>query len=253
MQKLQFAIALPNDNGSHRHVTARAYLAALRTAQAHPDEYFRESFCSRRDYITGAGIVRQHWDMVRAKHAAQWQRVNVWGSAAPLQIDYPIVRRIDNILDKYQTIRGSGIELELVSHQDSSPDLPPFKILDVFTEDNRLFKVEEFTDYAATWSGYLLTDLSETPFDSQPYIVNLLATDGLKDLDGAKFSDANGKAYWGYQPVLVVIIRCLNALALDLPIAVSCEIFGKYADAYGVENNDGMNETLSPLEQCLLS
>ena len=35
MQKLQFA--LPNDNGSHRHLTALAYLAALRTAQAHPD------------------------------------------------------------------------------------------------------------------------------------------------------------------------------------------------------------------------
>ena len=111
MQKLQFAIALPNDNGSHRHVTARAYLAALRTAQAHPDEYFRESFCSRRDYITGAGIVRQHWDMVRAKHAAQWQRVNIWGKGSRA------AKRAQALRDSHATCKWCGRPIQTERQQ----------------------------------------------------------------------------------------------------------------------------------------
>lgn len=50
-------------------VTARAYLAALRAAQANPTATFDRSFRGRWA-ATGAEIVREHYDMLHKRWAA---------------------------------------------------------------------------------------------------------------------------------------------------------------------------------------
>lgn len=63
----QYCIAL----GDNRRVTPRAYLAALRMAQANLDATFAESFTSSWIPATGAEIVSQWRTMLRAKWASQ--------------------------------------------------------------------------------------------------------------------------------------------------------------------------------------
>lgn len=62
---MKFAIGL----GDGKSVTARAYLAALRQAQANPTATFDRSFCGQWA-ATGAEIVREHYAMLHKRWAA---------------------------------------------------------------------------------------------------------------------------------------------------------------------------------------
>lgn len=185
-------------------------------------------------------------------------KIDVWGGGQPNRLNYPVVNKKQWVIDKYQSIRGSGLELDLVS-QDGYTDrnLQAFQILDIFTEDNRLFKIEEKLGGSTNWTGYLLTDLSEEPYEQKPYQVKGVSADCLKDLQGYKYVNSAGKAYWGYQTVMEVIINCLNVLELELNLAVSCEIFAVYPDLVTslgtIVNNDGMDKNANPLQQAYVN
>jgi hypothetical protein len=181
-------------------------------------------------------------------------KIDIWGGGQPNKLTYPVVSKKQWVIDKFQSIRGSALEIDITSQNGySDRNLQSFQILDVFTEDNRLFKVEEKLNGASNWTGYLLTDLSEEPYEQKPYQVSGVSADCLKDLEGYKYVNSTGKAYWGYQTVLEVIINCLNTLAFELPICVSCEMYAIYPDLVTpsgtIVNNDGMDKTKSPLEQ----
>lgn len=55
-----------------KRVSPKSYLAALKLAMANPEREFAESFRSSWIPATGSEIVRQHWDMIRAKYAGQY-------------------------------------------------------------------------------------------------------------------------------------------------------------------------------------
>lgn len=181
-------------------------------------------------------------------------KIDVWGGGQPNRLNYPVVSKKQWVIDKYQSIRGSGLELDLIS-QDGYTDrnLQAFQILDIFTEDNRLFKIEEKLGGATNWTGYLLTDLSEEPYEQKPYQVSGVSADCLKDLEGYKYVNSAGKAYWGYQTVMEVIINCLNVLEFNIGFAVACEIYARNPDLVTplatIDLNTGMNQTTNPLQQ----
>ena len=65
--------------GDGIRLSPRQYLAALRQAMSAPQDKFKQSFRDPRGWMggsyTGAEIVRQHWEMIADRWAAQWAQV----------------------------------------------------------------------------------------------------------------------------------------------------------------------------------
>lgn len=118
--------------------------------------------------------------------------------------------------DKYKQIIASKATIQLVSETD-------FYFVDLFTGDERQFLVKFYIDdgggFDLEWLGYLLQQGYEEDYIAAPYIVTVIATDGLADLDEVDYSDVGDKTLLG------IIAKCLEPTELGINIRSGVNIF----------------------------
>lgn len=146
------------------------------------------------------------------------------GSAEPTALDYPEVGDVEGVKNIFSFVRGSAFNMELVAENSFSLKEA------LYSEDPRLFRVNETINDNAQWNGWLETDLSEDPYHAKPYIMRAGAVDGLQALQDAKFLDSAGKGFLDPISLTTIITTCLSKTDLNLPVWICCNTYGEGTD-----------------------
>lgn len=120
--------------------------------------------------------------------------------------------------ERYEAVKGSECTLSFESATD-------FKFLNLFTADNRKYRVDVYTGPPAGpmnlfWTGYVLPELYSEPYTQPPYFVSIKAVDGLAMLKYVPFP-LDGSEVFEWDIVKYII----DTLDLDLPIISSLDIY----------------------------
>ena len=94
--------------------------------------------------------------------------VEILAASSPMQIKYP------DIEHKFEVIRSSGVEVNLLSRNN-------YQLLGMYTARIKEFKIVHKVNGLEVWSGYLNTENYSEPFEStENYDVSFTANDGFK-------------------------------------------------------------------------
>ena len=129
---------------------------------------------------------------------------------------------------KFEAINGGSAILRLKSATDEQFE-------DLFTSDWRKYKVEHYISSTLDWSGWILPDLFQEPYEGAPYIIDILCADGLGSLKNYDYSLATE-----YPTLMAIITHCLDKIELSLNIYEAINIY---------EENHSSGATDSPLTQ----
>lgn len=120
--------------------------------------------------------------------------------------------------DKYKGIKGSECTVQFFSETS-------FEHLNLFTSDDRQYRIDIEKNDILYWRGYVLPDFYEEPYLAARYVVTLRATDGLGDLKGQYFLNTAKELIDARWTELQLIRFCLDKLDLDLPLYCGVNIF----------------------------
>jgi hypothetical protein len=153
------------------------------------------------------------------------------GGANPVTLEYPPIG------NKFDCLSGSGLSMEILLEREGL-------MSDLYTADERKFRVSLYTDSALEWRGYLLPEWYEEPWvavGSKP-TVRLSASDGIGSLKDVYYVVENGLRYYGRESQLRVLFNCLDKLDLDLPVYTAVNIW-----------ETRMDPALDPLAQAFVN
>lgn len=135
--------------------------------------------------------------------------IQIIGDYNPVVIDYP------NINNKFEPVRGSGIELNLISKTN-------MQFISLYAGDMLQFKIRVYKDGDLFWLGYLDSELFRESFNNLTnYPVNFTGSDGFALLDrlnyveGIDYQDINSYHYGGIISHWDMIMNILNKLNLE--------------------------------------
>lgn len=121
--------------------------------------------------------------------------------------------------DVLKPIRASFCEFGIII-----TDTGVFSPEDLYTENDRTYKVivqKAGSDY---WLGWYIPDITQLPYQATPYEARFKATDGLSGLSAIRY-DNNGSDYTGKQTMLDVIGNCLNKISLGINIRTGVNVY----------------------------
>lgn len=104
---------------------------------------------------------------------------------------------------------------------DASLDLT---LEDLYSEEERHFKVELEKEGIIVFSGYILPDGIWSDFVADKWILDITATCGLSTLKNFSFSQENKQNFYGRMTAIDIINNCLQKTGLNLPIYANCQI-----------------------------
>ena len=104
---------------------------------------------------------------------------------------------------------------------DASLDLT---LEDLYSEEERHFKVELEKEGIIVFSGYILPDGIWSDFVADKWILDITATCGLSSLKNFSFSQENKQNFYGRMTAIDIINNCLQKTGLNLPIYANCQI-----------------------------
>jgi hypothetical protein len=136
------------------------------------------------------------------------------GGASPVSLEYPPIG------NKYDCLSGSGLTLEILVEREGL-------LNDLYTADERKFRVSLYTDNTLEWRGFLLPEWYEEPWvavGSKP-TVRLVASDGIAALRDVYYVVENGLRHYGRAAQLQVLFNCLDKLDLDLPFYTAVNLW----------------------------
>lgn len=138
-----------------------------------------------------------------------WQDIDTDLVAEEIRADdTPFVVTYPSTDNKFETIRGSGCDLNILS--DTS-----LKFLDLYTSNMMEYQIKLITGGASIWKGYLDSELYSEPFaEYDNYPVSLTGNDGLALLDRIDFYESNGTKYTGFTDNWTIITNILQKLEL---------------------------------------
>ena len=121
-----------------------------------------------------------------------------------------------------QRLRGSECALTLLLTYRE-------QMLDTFSGDERLFRVEKHIAGSLFWRGYLLPEQYSVAHLPGLRELSLQATDGLAALDNIPFAGPLGEALRGDWTALEIVQYCLSRLDIELPLHVRVLLFPRGA------------------------
>jgi hypothetical protein len=133
----------------------------------------------------------------------------------------------DDILT--QSIIGSKVSLTILSYIESA-------LSELYTSDNLEFKVIVYFNEVECWSGYVLPESHNEPYDGLPIAVTIASTDALGLLKEFNFSDLG---YTSRQKLSVIIYDILSLVGITT--------FTEYMNIYNANMSDTVDD--SPLDQ----
>lgn len=120
--------------------------------------------------------------------------------------------------ERYDPIKGSSCTVSFESDTD-------FKFLDLFTADNRKFRIDIYKGPAADdlnlyWTGFMLPELYSEPYAQPQYYVSLKAVDGLGMLKYTPF-DLQSQSV----AQISILKNILDTLDLHIPIVIADDLY----------------------------
>lgn len=138
------------------------------------------------------------------------QLIELTPAGSPLEI---IV--VDNDENKFQPIRSKQAKIRFASNQSEGQDITAFA--DGY--DNQ-FYVTVFCDIAIVFYGFLMLPDAQMPFQPDPNIVELTASDHLPLLKDIALVNSAGDNPSGKFRIAELIMLCLNKTGVSLPLNV---------------------------------
>lgn len=120
---------------------------------------------------------------------------------------------------------------------------------DLFTQDDRKFKIEHYVDDELYWAGFIAPEFYSEPFKAPPFDLQLTAVDGLQELKDKDFLDENGNAYKGEIKAIMLIAEILKKCSLNFDIHCGINIYAKYEIDEVSPDIAPMSESGDPLDQ----
>jgi hypothetical protein len=135
----------------------------------------------------------------------------------PIEINGTVDISYQDKTDLYEPIIASTLKMRL----EASLDLD---LQDLYSEDEKTFKVELVKDSETKFLGFILPDGIWSDFVSDRWFLDITASDGLSTLKNIAFSNENGENFFGRMTAMNIISICLSKTGLNLPIISNCEI-----------------------------
>lgn len=191
---------------------------------------YRHTFCNRYDIPCIVDILEE--DYVGSI-------IEVEAGPEPIIITY---ESQDDF--KFSERRGSSATVTLIG-------ATQFELTDLWTSDERKFRVELTVDGALNWRGYVVPNGFRQDFTGGKYYAQIIASDGLSTLDGMRFVIEEGNPtvepqipdtnYLGRMTFLTVLVEILRKLELEIDIWTAIDI-------YDIGMANGPDD--DPLTQC---
>lgn len=133
----------------------------------------------------------------------------------PTSINFPQ----GSVTKKDNAINGSECSLGIMI-------VDGMEFSDLYTADEKEWLLQ--IEGARVWSGFVIPDDFEEPFNAKPYPARLSATDALGTLDEIAFAMDDRTLYRGMMSDLAVLRICLEKTGLSLPytIGVNTSVIG---------------------------
>ncbi len=120
---------------------------------------------------------------------------------------------------------------------------------DLFTQDDRLFKIQHYVDSVLYWAGFVRPNLYSEPFIFEPFEIEVTALDDLQLLTERDFLDENKNKYKGEIKAIVVIAEILKKCSLNFDIHCGINIYANYDIAGDITPMDTAGD---PLDQAYI-
>ena len=143
---------------------------------------------------------------------------------------------------KFEPIRPSQGVCSIVFGDGTGADLD-----ELWTADERKFKVEHFIDSVLDWTGYVIPNGFQYNLKGGLYPGQLVATDGLSTLENLPFLYNDGDAYGtqdltynnGFEfPWVLMATEILRKLDLDLNTWIAVDVYEKSMDPLAGDNRN---------------
>jgi len=141
-------------------------------------------------------------------------------SAINFHITQCKVNTISDEQDSYATILSKELEFSLWSDVGSTLTWETF-----ITSSHNQWKVEVTSNSYTYFIGFITPDEGNSPFQDQPYEINLKATDSIGLLKGYELVDVNGDEFENFNLLIDYIAGALSKTDLGLPIRAYCGYF----------------------------
>jgi hypothetical protein len=141
-------------------------------------------------------------------------------SAINFHITQCKVNTISDEQDSYATILSKELEFSLWSEVGSTLTWETF-----ITSSHNQWKVEVISNSYTYFIGFITPDEGNSPFQDQPYEINLKATDSIGLLKCYELVDVNGDEFENFNLLIDYIAGALSKTDLGLPIRAYCGYF----------------------------
>ena len=136
----------------------------------------------------------------------------------------PFVVKMPDLGNKFQTVRGTGCIIQLLSETDQ-------KFFDgLYHENQQEFKVYHYINGVLNWCGYLNSEMFTEPYDSNfNYIVEVSGNDGLNLMERLFFNESDASKYTGLKTeweLLQIVFGKINLPYNDIRISLSTTFTG---------------------------
>lgn len=169
-------------------------------------------------------------------------------------LDVPFITEMPGIDHKFQPVRGTGCEINLLSTTDG-------KFWDgLYAIGMKEIMVKHYIDGAINWVGYLNTEMvRESYSDESNYPFQITGNDGFALLDRMRFQQLDGNKYSGIKSKIEIINICIDRLGLPYTeirvslattfaefsgSATSTILHESYLDCANFYNEDGEAESM---------
>ena len=143
--------------------------------------------------------------------------VEIRGDAAPFTVTMP------GLSDKFQPVRGSGCQINLVSETN-------MQFIGLYTADMQQYQIRLYASGSLVWIGWLDSELYSEPFnDLTNYPVSFSGSDGFALLDRMNYINDDGSKITGISSqidVLKFILEKMNLPFAGITIYLSTEATG---------------------------
>lgn len=142
--------------------------------------------------------------------------VEIWKLAEPTTVtavevrgdENPFTISMPNISDKFQSVRGTGCQINLLSQTN-------MQFLELYTAFMFEYQIRAYKNAQLIWTGYLDSELYTEPLDSlRNYPVSFSGSDGFALLDRLLYVDASGKNYSGLTTQYDIFKNIMQKLSL---------------------------------------
>lgn len=145
-----------------------------------------------------------------------------------------ITKPSGTVNDKFQILNPTSATVGLTS-------VTNFQYIGLFSQDDRRYQVKFYKGADLFWTGFVIPSVYQEAYINPPYTINLVATDGIQQLQNLDFLDDTGNKLTGSLSIIKLIAFVFKKLGLSLSFRVALNM---YASGFSTgAANDPLDQT----------